>query len=361
MTYSEEEATTDETTTETTDYKYDLSIWRCDCDWDGPRSEDHRHGCLLQECWEFTHGWYVWDAEYQELIDVVEAIETGLLVGRSDFNKNESTSAAAYVDDNDDDVRYKNWWDDPDSYVGTGGYTSSTTSYGGGWNDWGRKCSHFQAPFRLPSGVEVYASTYHGDRMNDPLPDLGIYLDGIWSPDTVAFHVGCPDYGTPIPPLASVIYVAREGLRAAGEGKRVEIGCVGGHGRTGLMLAIMALLSMRQPNARQAINLVRSAYCTEAIESAEQEWYISVVEAELKNLPHPPKPPKPEYPKYFKNEEDGEWYRQATKDSKPVKTNWGLSKPTTGTNSTAPKKEEPVTKPTLTVLTGGDDGETATD
>lgn len=50
------------------------------------------------------------------------------------------------------------------------------------------------------------------------------------------------------------------------EGKRVHAGCVGGHGRTGLLLAaVVATLG-----EKNAIQWVRKHHCTKAVESTEQ-------------------------------------------------------------------------------------------
>lgn len=294
---------------------YDLSEWCCNCGSAGLGPDEHAAMCSLHASWEFRNGWYVWDAPRLELVDVVQAIEDGIIPGDANhYTHSDTTIRSGNTYEENDDVRYRNWWDDDEPTEGTSAVTTTTTTYGG--YTYRTKCSHYQEPFRLPSGVEVYASTYHRDRLNDPLPDLGIYMDGIWMPDCVAFHVGCPDYGVPMAPVEGVLYVAREGLRAAAEGKRVEIGCVGGHGRTGLMLAIMSLLSMREPDADKVIDDVRDFYCIEAIESREQEWYIEGIANQLRGKPWPPKPVPNEYPKYVKNEQ-GEWFKIMNKDAKP--------------------------------------------
>jgi protein-tyrosine phosphatase len=61
-------------------------------------------------------------------------------------------------------------------------------------------------------------------------------------------------------------------LGQASEGRRVEIGCAGGHGRTGTTLA--GLLVLQGLSARSAIRRIRRAYCEEAIESREQEAFV---------------------------------------------------------------------------------------
>ncbi|MBO0701496.1 MAG: hypothetical protein J2P38_01090 [Candidatus Dormibacteraeota bacterium] len=65
-------------------------------------------------------------------------------------------------------------------------------------------------------------------------------------------------------------------LIRARAGQLVEIGCGGGHGRTGTALACLAVLS-GLPRT-QAVGWVRRAYCTEAIETPEQEAFVAGLE-----------------------------------------------------------------------------------
>lgn len=50
----------------------------------------------------------------------------------------------------------------------------------------------------------------------------------------------------------------------------IEIGCVGGHGRTGTMLAELCVWFGKMTPS-EAINHVRTTYCKKAIESYQQE------------------------------------------------------------------------------------------
>jgi hypothetical protein len=72
------------------------------------------------------------------------------------------------------------------------------------------------------------------------------------------------------------------------DGERVEIGCIGGHGRTGTMLACMLVLNGMKPAA--AIKFVHKKYCTEAIESDLQEWYIEWFDCYIHGGEPPSKP-----------------------------------------------------------------------
>lgn len=56
------------------------------------------------------------------------------------------------------------------------------------------------------------------------------------------------------------------------QGKKVVIGCIGGHGRTGMVLAA---LYARMTGDDSGAKLVRSTYCQKAIESKEQIKYLT--------------------------------------------------------------------------------------
>jgi hypothetical protein len=55
-------------------------------------------------------------------------------------------------------------------------------------------------------------------------------------------------------------------------GKKIHIGCIGGHGRTGTVLA--ALYAALNPADKQAIQHVRAHYCPRAVESAAQVAFL---------------------------------------------------------------------------------------
>ena len=72
-------------------------------------------------------------------------------------------------------------------------------------------------------------------------PDYGLYLDPQWQPPWDHDHLIWPDFG--VPHDARPVLKALKFLRGrAHSGQHVEIGCVGGHGRTGTALACLAVL-----------------------------------------------------------------------------------------------------------------------
>lgn len=55
-------------------------------------------------------------------------------------------------------------------------------------------------------------------------------------------------------------------------GKKVHIGCIGGHGRTGTVLA--ALASVMMPDEKDSIRWVRENYCNKAVETHAQVEFL---------------------------------------------------------------------------------------
>jgi hypothetical protein len=125
----------------------------------------------------------------------------------------------------------------------------------------------------LPDGTEVTAVSFDaGDPYaRDRPPDFGTYLDPRWQPPWPHEHLDWPDFGVPADP-APVLAALRALLERARAGQRVEVGCLGGHGRTGTALACLAVLC-GQPSG-EAVTWVRARYCAEAVETGEQEGFV---------------------------------------------------------------------------------------
>lgn len=80
-----------------------------------------------------------------------------------------------------------------------------------------------------------------------------------------------PDFGVPLdqPTADEQIRAAFERARA---GQRVEVACIGGHGRTGTVLSCMAILA--GVPAEEAVRWVRAAYCQRAVQEPSQQYWI---------------------------------------------------------------------------------------
>jgi protein-tyrosine phosphatase len=125
----------------------------------------------------------------------------------------------------------------------------------------------------LPDGSSVIAVSWDPDPYTrDQQPDHGLYLDPRWAPPWSHDHADWPDFGLPRDRVA-FLAALRDVLERSRAGQRVEIGCVGGHGRTGTALAALAVLT-GHPSA-EAVDWVRANYCPSAVETPEQQAFIA--------------------------------------------------------------------------------------
>jgi len=123
----------------------------------------------------------------------------------------------------------------------------------------------------FPDGTRVRASPLADRRENDPERAYGLYLDAQWAPTWPADVVAWPDFGLPSEPTVAAGQISDAFARAHG-GELVEVGCLGGSGRTGTVLACMAVLS--GVPAPEAVSWVRAEYRPEAVETADQEAWV---------------------------------------------------------------------------------------
>jgi hypothetical protein len=126
----------------------------------------------------------------------------------------------------------------------------------------------------LPDGTSITAVSFDP---RDPYgreerPDYGLYLDPRWQPPWPHGHVDWPDFGLPREP-ARAATALRSLLERARAGQRVEVGCLGGHGRTGTAVACLAVLTGCP--AADAVAWVRAHYCTRAVETPAQEAFVT--------------------------------------------------------------------------------------
>jgi rhodanese/phosphatase family protein len=123
----------------------------------------------------------------------------------------------------------------------------------------------------FPDGSRVRASSLAERRSEDPERAYGLYLDERWAPTWPAELVAWPDFGVPGEPEVAARQIDAA-FRRAQAGELVEVGCLGGSGRTGTVLACMAVLAGVPPE--EAVSWVRAAYRPEAVETAEQEAWV---------------------------------------------------------------------------------------
>lgn len=153
---------------------------------------------------------------------------------------------------------------------------------------YGPKCRHYNEYVTFPDGVKVYVSSMNNKRTDDDIvPEWGLYCDYGWHPTWRAEHINWPDFQLPLnyETASEAITYAYEMAKA---GWVVEIGCIGGHGRTGTALACMAILG--GVPAGEAVDWVHKNHCTEAIENTKQEWFPLWFDAHVNGGEAPPMP-----------------------------------------------------------------------
>lgn len=139
----------------------------------------------------------------------------------------------------------------------------------------------------FPNQVEVFARGLRRQLPGDPSPQFGLYalgepLDrpslssrifGIrpFVPTWPHTRIDWPDFGIPSDHEHAVSAIVHA-FGLAAKGQRVEVACAGGVGRTGTVIACMAILSGE--HVVEAIDWVRSNYRSDAVETAKQAVWI---------------------------------------------------------------------------------------
>jgi hypothetical protein len=98
------------------------------------------------------------------------------------------------------------------------------------------------ATVQFPDGTTVEAVGIQERRPDKPSRDYGFYLDARWRPTWTADVIEWEDFGLPADAEATAEAICNT-FRRAKHGARVEVGCIGGLGRTGTVLACMAILA----------------------------------------------------------------------------------------------------------------------
>jgi len=125
----------------------------------------------------------------------------------------------------------------------------------------------------LPDGTSVRGRGRREPLPPGPLPELGLYLGkpGDWQPGWAAVWVDWPDFRTPRdPPRAAAGIV--DAYRQARGGRRVEVACGGGTGRTGTVIACMSVLAGCPVD--EALAWTRRHYRRRAVETPGQRRWI---------------------------------------------------------------------------------------
>ena len=124
----------------------------------------------------------------------------------------------------------------------------------------------------FPDGTRVRASSIFERDEHASGRDFGLYMDPRWNPSWPAEIIDWPDFGVPADDERAAAQI-RGAFSRAKSGQGVEVGCMGGLGRTGTVLACMAVLAGVSFN--DAVAWVRENYRPRAIETLDQEAWIN--------------------------------------------------------------------------------------
>lgn len=134
---------------------------------------------------------------------------------------------------------------------------------------------------RFPNGITVRAVGLVDRSQNAGWRTFGLYLDPRWSPMWRSTLLDWDDFGLPVD-WDIAAQTIKQAYLLATDGEHVEIGCLGGLGRTGTVLACMAVLAGVAPE--DAVAWVRANYDARAVETIDQEswvvWFASRASSE---------------------------------------------------------------------------------
>jgi hypothetical protein len=131
----------------------------------------------------------------------------------------------------------------------------------------------------LPDGSFVRGRGLRHGPVPGPAPDFGLYLgtsrlrqrhgDSLsWPQEWIVW----PDFLLPRDRIAAITAIRALHARAR-SGENVEVGCSGGVGRTGTVMACLAILSGTPP--RDALAWTRATYHPHAVETPWQRRWIT--------------------------------------------------------------------------------------
>ena len=125
----------------------------------------------------------------------------------------------------------------------------------------------------LPDGTGVRGRGRRAELPPGPVPEFGLYLgtSGQFRPEWPADWIDWPDFRVPRDPPGAAASIVDASERAR-SGLRVEVACGGGTGRTGTVIACMAVLAGHPVD--EAVAWTRRTYRRHAVETPGQRRWI---------------------------------------------------------------------------------------
>jgi len=173
------------------------------------------------------------------------------------------------------------WYEDWESgkgmsHSGEAEYYSSKKSYTSTWV----RCWDDHKPIKISNGEVLGAARAHPQKGYDIYIglDYGMQFQTKNWPWQKNGGTGPVEFLFPIPDMSvpkdvknfkkMIVWM----LGQLDDGKRIQVGCIGGHGRTGLVLAALVQVAGIAP--RKAIQWVRKHHCKKAVESESQVKFL---------------------------------------------------------------------------------------
>ncbi|MGI4991056.1 protein-tyrosine phosphatase family protein (plasmid) [Halobacteriovorax sp. GFR7] len=140
------------------------------------------------------------------------------------------------------------------------------------------KCYHTHPKVPLDAAVkgELYggngfAPCHKADLYVDLNPRQGIQAHRTYDTKDGGKYINFPIPNMGVPNLKKLHKLVDTLVTALEAGEVVHVGCIGGHGRTGLVLAVLVKKLTGNVNA---VHWLRDNYCNRAVESAQQIDYL---------------------------------------------------------------------------------------
>lgn len=172
-------------------------------------------------------------------------------------------------------------------------------------------CHHWRQPVRVGRFQVTCSARFSGEVTRDFAPDFGIYLDKGWNEKlgqiwTNGAALKRAALRRPYPALVidwldmntisvdlvnDLVEICLSKMR---QGKRIDIACNHGHGRTGTLLACLIARVEHLP-PELAIKQVHERYCQHAVETHAQhelvKAYVKTIARRMKRMPKPDRLP----------------------------------------------------------------------
>jgi len=132
---------------------------------------------------------------------------------------------------------------------------------------------------KFPDGTEVRAASLRDRVEHDNWRQLGLYMDEGWLPSWESTVIQWQDFGLPYSNAEAFDQILAAFKRAK-SGQHLEVGCLGGLGRTGTVLSCMAVLAGVPPP--RAVAWVRENYDRRAVENDDQQQWVLWFADEIK-------------------------------------------------------------------------------